>query len=93
MSAILEEFALLVPSGLFEKPANAPAARPEVPLSEDEQVLVKALWDEELDVDSLARAAGLPSAKVSALLVGLEMKRVVKMLPGRIVELAEDLRS
>ena len=90
---ILEEFALLVPPGLFEKPANAPAARPEVPLSEDEQILVKALWDEELDVDSLARAAGLPSAKVSALLVGLEMKRVVKMLPGRIVELAEDLRQ
>jgi len=35
----------------------------------------------------------LPSAKVSALLVGLEMKRVVKMLPGRVVELAEDLRN
>jgi DNA processing protein len=90
---ILEEFELLVPPGLFEKPAKASSARPEVPLSEDEQMLVKALWDEELDVDSLARTAGLPSAKVSALLVGLEMKRVVKMLPGRIVELAEDLRN
>jgi predicted Rossmann fold nucleotide-binding protein DprA/Smf involved in DNA uptake len=51
------------------------------------------LWGQELDVDSLARAAGLPIAKVSALLVGLEMKRVVKMLPGRVVELAEDLRG
>lgn len=90
---ILEEFELLVPPGQFEKPLNASSARPEVPLSDVEQVLVKALWEEALDVDSLARAAGLPSAKVSALLVGLEMKRVVKMLPGRVVELAEDLRG
>jgi DNA processing protein len=89
---ILEEFELLVPPGKFEKPANARSARPEVPLSDDEQALVKALWEEELDVDSLARAAGLPSSKVSALLIGLEMKRVVKMLPGRVVELTEDLR-
>jgi DNA processing protein len=90
---ILEEFELLVPPGQFEKPAAAPSARPEVPLSGDEQALVKVLWDEALDVDSLARAAGLPSAKVSALLIGLEMKRVVKMLPGRVVELADDLRN
>jgi DNA processing protein len=90
---ILEEFELLVPPGLFEKPQKAASARPEVPLSKEEQVLVKALWEEALDVDSLARAAGLPIYKVSALLIGLEMKRVVKMLPGRIVELAEDLRG
>jgi len=90
---ILEEFELLVPPEKFEKPPNASSARPEVPLSDAEQVLVKALWDEALDVDSLARAAGLPSARVSALLVGLEMKRVVKMLPGRVVELADDLRG
>jgi predicted Rossmann fold nucleotide-binding protein DprA/Smf involved in DNA uptake len=55
--------------------------------------MVKALWAEPLDVDSLARTVGLPSSKVSALLIGLEMKRVVKMLPGRIVELAEDLKG
>ncbi len=89
---ILEEFELLVPAGQFEKPVNVSSARPEVPLSEDEQTLVKALWKEALDVDSLARAAGLPSSKVSALLIGLEMKRVLKMMPGRVVELAEDLR-
>ncbi|MCU0857070.1 MAG: DNA-processing protein DprA [Pontiellaceae bacterium] len=89
---ILEEFELLVPPGAFEKPAGKASARPEVPLSADEQTLVKALWEEALDVDSLARAAGLPSHKVSALLIGLEMKRVIKMLPGRVVELADDLR-
>ncbi len=90
---ILEEFELLVTPGQFEKTKNISSARPEVPLSEEEQALVKALWEEALDVDSLARSAGLPSFKVSALLIGLEMKRVVKMLPGRVVELAEDLRG
>ncbi|HNX52744.1 MAG TPA: DNA-processing protein DprA [Pontiellaceae bacterium] len=90
---ILEEFELLIPPGQFERPEKASSARPEVPLSEDEQLLVKVLWEEALDVDSLIRAAGLPSARVSALLIGLEMKRVVKMLPGRVVELAEDLRN
>ena len=88
---ILEEFELLIPPGQFEKPRNASSARPEVPLSEAEQAIVRALWEEALDMDSLARAAGLPSSRVSALLVGLEMKRVVKMLPGRVVELADDL--
>jgi DNA processing protein len=90
---ILEEFELLVPPGMLEKPSAVSAARPEVPLSSEEQAMVKALWAEPLDVDSLARTVGLPSSKVSALLIGLEMKRVVKMLPGRIVELAEDLKG
>jgi DNA processing protein len=90
---ILEEFELLVPAGQLQKPREAPSARPEVPLTDDEQALVKLLWNESMDVDSLARAAGLPSARVSALLIGLEMKRVVNMLPGRIVELADDLRG
>ena len=89
---ILEEFELLLPPAEFRKPVEERSARPEVPLSDEEQVLVKALWDESLDVDSLARTAALPSAKVSALLIGLEMKRVVRILPGRIVELSEDLR-
>jgi DNA processing protein len=88
---ILEEFELLVPPGQFEKPRETSRARPEVPLSEAEQAVVKALWEEALDVDSLARAAGLPSSRISALLIGLEMKRVIKMLPGRVVELADDL--
>lgn len=90
---ILEEFELLLPPGELDVPVPEGSARPEVPLSDAEQVLVKALWAEALDVDSLARAAGLPSAKVSALLIGLEMKRVIKILPGRIVELAEDLKG
>jgi len=89
---ILEEFDLLIPREQVTSPAEKLSARPEVPLSDDEQTVLKALWGESLDVDQLARKARLPSARVSVLLVGLEMKRVVRILPGRMVELAEDLR-
>jgi len=89
---ILEEFRLLIPPGAMEEPEKQASARPEVPLSEEEKKLVEALWREALDVDSLARTAGLTSAQISGLLLGLEMKRIVKILPGRIVELADDLR-
>jgi hypothetical protein len=37
-------------------------------------------------VDSLIRASGLPTATVSSALVCLEMKRRIRMLPGRVVE-------
>lgn len=89
---ILEEFELLIPPGEMEEPEKRAAARPEIPLSEDEKKVVEALWQGALDVDSLARAVGMASAEISGYLLGLEMKRVIKMLPGRIVELAEDLR-
>jgi len=90
---ILEEFELLIHSGELEALEKQPAARPEIPLSEGGKTVVEALWKGSLDVDSLAREAGLTSAEISGLLLGLEMKRVIKMLPGRIVELADDLRQ
>ena len=37
-------------------------------------------------VDELIRASALPSSRVSSLLIGLEMKRRVRMLPGRVVQ-------
>ncbi len=90
---ILEEFQLLIPPGEMDEPEKRASARPEIPLSEEEKKLVEALWQDALDIDSLARAVGLSSAEISGLLLGLEMKRVIQMLPGRIVELADDLRT
>ncbi len=89
---ILQEFEFLVPP---EKRKAQPhlEARPEVQLSEEEQSIVKALWQGEQDVDTLARATELNSARVSSLLIGLEMKRVIRMLPGRLVELSEGWRD
>ncbi|MCF7849764.1 MAG: DNA-processing protein DprA, partial [Kiritimatiellales bacterium] len=90
---ILEEYEFLIPPSELDAPAPATAARPDVPLSEEESKIVEALWQESLDVDSLARKTGLKSHQLSSLLLGLEMKRVVRMLPGRMVELADDLRG
>ena len=67
------------------------SARPDVPMSGEERQLVEALWQGALDVDSLSRASGLPIQRVSSLLIGLELKRVVRMLPGRYAELRDDL--
>ncbi len=83
---ILAEFEFLVP------PAQQNAephlnARPEVQLSVEEQTIVRALWPGEQDVDALGRITELHVSKISSLLIGLEMKRVIRMLPGRIVEL------
>jgi len=89
---ILEEYEFLIPPAELEAPEAATAARPDVPMTETETKIVEALWNEPLDVDTLARATGLKSHELSGLLLGLEMKRVVKMLPGHIVELSEDLR-
>lgn len=86
---VLHEFDLFEPQGQQELPLAA--ARPEVPMTADERRLVEGLWQGALDVDSLCGTSGLPIQRVSALLVGLELKRVVRMLPGRYVELRDDL--
>ncbi len=70
----------------------APSARPDVPLTEEESNVVEALWQEPMDVDSLARALEIKSHELSGILLGLEMKRVIRTLPGRMVELSEDLK-
>lgn len=88
---ILQEFEFLIPPEK-KREASKLDARPEVSLSPDEQAVVRALWEGSLDLDALARKASLKVAKVSALLIGLEMKRVVRMLPGRVVELQEGLK-
>ena len=90
---ILEEYEFLIPPEELEAPQDKVAARPDVPLSEEESTVVEALWQEPLDIDTLGREVGMKSHELSSLLLGLEMKRVIRMLPGRRVELAEDLRA
>jgi DNA processing protein len=90
---ILEEYEFLIPPEARVAPEDEVAARPDVPLSEIEQKVVDVLWRESMDADALARETGLKSHELSGLLLGLEMKRVVRVLPGRMVELAEDLKK
>lgn len=82
---ILDEFEFLIPPGQ-RKSKDAPAAARPTLLPEEDRI-VRALEDGEQDLDSLTRATGLGAARISALVIGLEMKRMVRMQPGRIVEL------
>ncbi len=88
---IVQEFEFLIPP---EKKAGARAldSRPQTVLSDAEQQIVRALWEGPLDVDALCRRTALDIPRISSMLVGLEMKRIVRMLPGRTVALAEGLR-
>ena len=78
---VLEEFEFLIPSAGRGASENLP------PLNADEEKIVRALAEEELDMDTLTRITGVPAAALSVLILGLEMKRVVRMLPGRRVAL------
>lgn len=82
---ILEEYEFLIPPRK-EQPGSEAGPRPE--LSDNEVCLMSLLENGTQDVDCLIRASGLKPSAVSALLIGLEMKKVVHMLPGCLVELA-----
>lgn len=81
---VLHEYEFLIPPSVKQF-AGKDSRRPE--LSDNEACLIGLLKDGETDVDSLIRASGLKPAVVSALLIGLEMKKMIRMLPGRVVEL------
>jgi DNA processing protein len=84
---IVEEFEMLIPPEKKQQ-AETMKKRPDVQLTADEERVVRSLGHGQLDIDELSREAGLKSHVVASLLLGLEMKRVVRMLPGRKVELA-----
>ena len=63
--------------------APAAAATTAAPkLTQDETLIVTALEVGELTLDELSTSTRLPSYKVSSTLLLLEMKRLVKPLPG-----------
>jgi DNA processing protein len=76
------EFLLDLPAG---QPERGGRQRPA--LTAEEESVVQHLEGGGQDVDGLIRLSGLHAAGISSLLLTLEMKRVVKMLPGRRVEL------
>ena len=83
---ILAEFEFLIPPSRDGARARGGAGAPA--LNDAERTLVEALSGGERDVDSLIRECNLKPAEAGSLLLGLEMKRVVRMLPGRTVALA-----
>jgi DNA processing protein len=79
---VLSEF-----EGLFAKPVGAAAgiAPPRPSLSPEEERIVALVGSSQRGVDEVIRESGLPASAVSGILIGLEMKRLVRMLPGRVV--------
>jgi DNA processing protein len=78
---VLTEFEELFPKS--SRPAAPGAEPPTLELTEDEQKVYDAVGDDETDVDVVIRQSGLTSAEVFATLLRLEMKRLVKQVPGK----------
>ncbi len=81
---ILSEFEYLFPSSNRPPSAAETGVLPALELGENEQKVYEVLGKEELPMDEVIRRSGLPASTVSVVLLGLEMKRLVKQLPGRL---------
>ena len=79
-SDILDDLQILLPES---KPSAEAAARPLPPLSEDERRIYDAIEATETSIDEITEKTKLSSAAVSSTLLQLELKRLVKQLPGK----------
>ena len=81
---ILSEFEYLFPTSNRPAGASETGVLPGITLSENEQKIYDALSKEESSTDEVIRRCGLPSSTVSVALLGLEMKRLIRQLPGKM---------
>jgi DNA processing protein len=81
----LQELITVPPSRPAAKTA-APVADTSAGLSSEEQRLLGALGEEETSVDDLVRGSGLEPGQVNGLLIGLQIKRRIRLLPGTRVK-------
>jgi DNA processing protein len=81
---ILSEFEYLFPSSNRPPAPSETGMLPALELSESEQRVYDALGREEVPMDDVIRWSGLPASGVSVALLSLEMKRLVRQLPGRL---------
>jgi len=81
---ILSEFEYLFPASNRPPSPGETGVLPALELGENEQKVYDALQADESSIDEVIRRSGLPSSAVSVALLGLEMKHVVKQLPGKL---------
>jgi DNA processing protein len=79
-SDILDDLQILLPAS---KPGPDTAVRPLPELSEDERRVYESIRETETSIDDIATNAELPSGTVSSTLLRLELKKLVKQLPGK----------
>ena len=82
---ILSEFEYLFPTSNKPPSPGETGVLPALELSENEQKVFDTLsTDNETSIDEAIRRSGLPPSAVNVALLSLEMKRVVKQLPGKL---------
>ena len=82
---ILSEFEYLFPASNRPPTAAETGVLPALELNDNEQLVLAALkLEDETSIDEIIRASGLPSSAASVALFSLEMKRLVKQLPGKL---------
>jgi len=90
---VIEELQELLPVSAGRSAApHAPAApaeivvEPEPPATPDERRVLAQLGVEPVHADTVIRESGLPAGTVNAILVGLQIRRRVTLLPGGLVK-------
>ena len=78
---VLEEIRPLIKPSWSPPPQAAPVGET---LSAEEKTLWEALSQEPLHVDELSRCLDWPVSRLMALLLGLELRGVVRQLPGKL---------
>ena len=81
---ILSEFEYLFPASNRPLSPGQAGVLPALELSENEQKVYDALDHDEVGIDDVIRKSGLPSSAVSVALLSLEMKRLIRQLPGKM---------
>jgi DNA processing protein len=81
---ILSEFEYLFPASNRPPSPAVTGVLPALELSENEQRVYDTLDHEEHNVDDVIRKSALPASAVSVALLSLEMKRLIKQLPGKL---------
>jgi DNA processing protein len=81
---ILSEFEYLFPASNRPSALSEGGAAPAFTLSENEQAVYDVLSESERSIDEVIRGSGLPPSTVSVALLGLEMKRLIRQLPGKL---------
>ena len=81
---ILSEFEYLFPATNRPPGASETGVLPALELSGNEQTVYGTLDHEEVSIDEVIRNSGLPSSAVSVALLSLEMKQLIRQLPGKL---------
>jgi DNA processing protein len=81
---ILSEFEYLFPASNKPLSAATTGVLPAIELSENEQKAYDTLGQDEISIDEVIRKSGLPASAASVALLSLEMKRLIRQLPGKM---------